>query len=76
MGLRRSHLDGSAPAASGGCASGEATLVPWPGSRRGPPHRRAWLCIHRYEGSWRDSGDPYWGGLQMDRGFMHSYSRA
>src|SRR5204862_425389 len=33
-----------------------------------PPHRRAWLCIHRYEGSWRDSGDPYWGGLQRDRG--------
>lgn len=39
-----------------------------------PPHRRAWLCIHRYEGSWRDSGDPYWGGLQMDRGFMAGYA--
>jgi hypothetical protein len=39
-----------------------------------PPHRAAWLCIHRYEGSWRDSGDPYWGGLQMDRGFMHGYA--
>jgi hypothetical protein len=39
-----------------------------------PPHRRAWLCIHHYEGSWRDGGDPYWGGLQMDRGFMHSYA--
>jgi hypothetical protein len=38
------------------------------------PHRRAWLCIHRYEGSWRDSGDPYWGGLQMDRGFMRTYA--
>jgi hypothetical protein len=35
-----------------------------------PPHKRGWLCIHRYEGSWSDSGDPYWGGLQMDRGFM------
>ena len=35
-----------------------------------PPHKRAWLCIHRWEASWRDSGDPYWGGLQMDRGFM------
>jgi hypothetical protein len=39
-----------------------------------PPHKRAWLCIHRYEGAWRDSGDPYWGGLQMDRGFMARYA--
>ena len=39
-----------------------------------PPHRNAWLCIHRFEGSWGDSGDPYWGGLQMDRGFMRSYA--
>ena len=39
-----------------------------------PPHRLGWLCIHRYEGSWRDSGDPYWGGLQMDRGFMRHYA--
>jgi hypothetical protein len=39
-----------------------------------PPHKGAWLCIHRYEGSWRDSDDPYWGGLQMDRGFMAGYA--
>ena len=39
-----------------------------------PPHRRGWICIHHYEGSWRDSGDPYWGGLQMDRGFMRAYA--
>jgi hypothetical protein len=39
-----------------------------------PPHKSAWLCIHRYEGSWTDSGDPYWGGLQMDRGFMYAYA--
>jgi len=38
------------------------------------PHKSAWLCIHRYEGSWMDSGDPYWGGLQMDRGFMRTYA--
>src|SRR5256714_15205160 len=38
------------------------------------PNKSAWLCIHRYEGSWRDSGDPYWGGLQMDRGFMSGYA--
>ena len=34
----------------------------------------AWLCIHSYEGSWADSGDPYWGGLQMDRAFMEAYA--
>jgi hypothetical protein len=39
----------------------------------GPPHMRQWLCIHRYEGAWTDRGDPYWGGLQMDRGFMRTY---
>jgi hypothetical protein len=39
-----------------------------------PPHRAGWLCIHHYEGNWRDSGDPYWGGLQMDRGFMRAYA--
>lgn len=33
----------------------------------------AWLCIHRYEGSWSDYGDPYWGGLQMDTGFQRIY---
>lgn len=31
------------------------------------------MCIHSYEGSWTDSGDPYWGGLQMDRLFMAHY---
>lgn len=41
-----------------------------------PPHASSWLCIHRYEGSWRDTGDPYWGGLQMDHGFMSSYAPA
>jgi hypothetical protein len=39
-----------------------------------PPHRQGWLCIHRYEGRWADDGDPYWGGLQMDRGFMWHYA--
>jgi hypothetical protein len=39
-----------------------------------PPHKRGWLCIHRLEGSWWDGGDPYWGGLQMDRGFMRVYA--
>lgn len=39
-----------------------------------PPHRRGWLCIHHFEGSWSDAWDPYWGGLQMDRSFMRSYA--
>jgi hypothetical protein len=51
---------------------GQARLVRRVAAR--PPHKSGWLCIHRYEGSWRDDGDPYWGGLQMDRGFMRTYA--
>lgn len=36
-------------------------------------HLSAWLCIHSYEGSWTDSGSPYYGGLQMDIEFQQSY---
>ena len=38
-----------------------------------PPHLAGWLCIHRHEGAWRDSGAPYYGGLQMDLGFQRTY---
>jgi len=38
-----------------------------------PPHLRQFMCIHRYEGSWTDTGAPYYGGLQMDVGFQQSY---
>jgi hypothetical protein len=38
-----------------------------------PPRLAGWLCIHHYEGSWADSGSPYWGGLQMDLGFQRTY---
>jgi hypothetical protein len=38
-----------------------------------PPHRSAWLCIHRFEGAWTDGGAPYYGGLQMDVGFQQHY---
>jgi hypothetical protein len=38
-----------------------------------PPQLHAWLCIHHYEGSWTDTGDPYWGGLQMDISFQRTY---
>jgi hypothetical protein len=38
-----------------------------------PPHLRSWRCIHRHEGSWRDAGGPYYGGLQMDLDFQRRY---
>jgi hypothetical protein len=38
-----------------------------------PPHKRQWLCIHRYEGSWTDPNPPYYGGLQMDLSFQQAY---
>jgi hypothetical protein len=38
-----------------------------------PPELSGWLCIHHYEGSWTDSGAPYWGGLQMDLSFQERY---
>ena len=38
-----------------------------------PPHRRQWLCIHRYEGAWNDPNPPYYGGLQMDISFQRRY---
>ena len=34
----------------------------------------AFLCIHHYEGAWSaNTGNGYYGGLQMDRGFMQRY---
>lgn len=34
----------------------------------------AFLCIHKYEGSWTsNTGNGYYGGLQMDYGFMRNY---
>ena len=38
-----------------------------------PPRLKDWLCIHHYEGSWTDPNAPYYGGLQMDMGFMQEY---
>ena len=40
-----------------------------------PPHMSQFLCIHHYEGSWRDTGAPYFGGLQMDVSFQQAYGR-
>lgn len=36
--------------------------------------RDAFLCIHRYEGAWdANTGNGYYGGLQMDRAFQARY---
>jgi hypothetical protein len=36
----------------------------------------AFMCIHRYEGPWAsNTGNGYYGGLQMDHGFMRLYGR-
>ena len=41
-----------------------------------PPHKSSWLCIHRYEGRWTsNTGNGYYGGLQMDYSFMRTYGR-
>lgn len=45
-----------------------------------PPHRRQWLCIHRYErhpaqGWATRTGNGYYGGLQMDISFQRTYGR-
>jgi hypothetical protein len=39
-----------------------------------PPHMAGWLCIHSHEGAWHDPSGPYYGGLQMDLGFQHTYA--
>jgi hypothetical protein len=37
----------------------------------------AFTCIHRYEGAWNsNTGNGYYGGLQMDEGFMSRYGAA
>jgi hypothetical protein len=46
-------------------------------ARAGGEASRVWAafqCIHRYEGAWdANTGNGYYGGLQMDRGFQQSY---
>lgn len=35
---------------------------------------KIWLCIHSYEGAWNDNtGNGYFGGLQMNIGFQQTY---
>jgi hypothetical protein len=41
-----------------------------------PPRLRAWLCIKRHEGAWTaNTGNGYYGGLQMDLSFQRAYGR-
>ena len=45
-----------------------------------PPHKSGWLCIHHYERNpsqgWRtNTGNGYYGGLQMDLAFQRMYGR-
>ena len=79
MGIRRTQTEGRV-LSSMRIEDVEQALALWRGRAaraaaraHHPPYLRAWLCIHRYEGSWRDSGAPYYGGLQMDVGFMQRY---
>jgi hypothetical protein len=38
--------------------------------------QQAFLCIHSHEGSWSaNTGNGYYGGLQMDYGFQRTYGR-
>lgn len=38
------------------------------------PNKGSWLCIHKYEGAWNaNTGNGYYGGLQMDMTFQRSY---
>jgi hypothetical protein len=42
-----------------------------------PPHYQQWLCIHGGEGAWdSNTGNGYYGGLQMDYSFMRTYGPA
>jgi hypothetical protein len=39
-----------------------------------PPHYGEWLCIHSHEGAWTaDTGNGYFGGLQMNLAFQLGY---
>ena len=41
-----------------------------------PPREAAWLCIHRHEAAWTaNTGNGYYGGLQMDMSFQRAYGR-
>jgi hypothetical protein len=52
----------------------EASRARWKAHH--PRRLNAWLCIHRHEGPWRaNTGNGYYGGLQMDVTFQRMYGR-
>jgi hypothetical protein len=41
-----------------------------------PPHEREFRCIHRHEARWKaNTGNGYYGGLQMDLTFQRQYGQ-
>ena len=67
------------PSTCAGCASSGASAPPRrERAAQNPPHRRQWLCIHRFErhpgqGWATRTGNGYYGGLQMDISFQRTY---
>ena len=55
------------------CVAFYMASIAFAGSSRSDSVTRGLLCIHHFEGSWTDPGAPYYGGLQMDSGFMAAY---
>ena len=79
MGVRSTRTSGVALSELG-VRDAKAALARW--QRRAavvrrqaqhPPHLAAFMCIHHFEGSWTDTGAPFWGGLQMNYGFQAAY---
>lgn len=80
MGQRATPVRSLASASAGSLRQRERTMLAWRKRARhvlrraqSPPRLSAWRCIHSYEGSWRDQGSPYYGGLQMDVSFQRHY---
>jgi hypothetical protein len=80
MGVRRTPATRAAERSSS-TAFRQWVLEYWRGKARkaktralNPPRHRAWLCIHRHEGPWNaNTGNGYYGGLQMDMAFQRRY---
>ena len=50
-----------------------AFTIASPAAAQRPAHFSMWMCIHGKEATWTDTGDPYYGGLQMGWWFMRTY---
>ena len=56
-----------------GLVTGFILTLAWQAQAMPTDVKRGFLCIHEHEGSWHDPDGPYYGGLQMDYGFMNTY---